>query len=94
MLFETGASAVVITETMAAQIGVKKERTIAVNTAAGLAQAYLGQSQSVQAGNLKRDKLVVGISPQMEGGLGLLGQNFFMGYDVIIRQNHIELHKR
>jgi aspartyl protease family protein len=78
MLFDTGASAVVLTEKMAQQVGVKKERSIAANTAGGIYQAYLGQAQSVQAGSLKREKLVVGISPQMQGGLGLLGQNFFM----------------
>jgi len=92
MLFDTGASSVVLTDNMAQVIGVKKERSVAANTAGGPAKAYLGQVKSAQAGNLNLNNLVVGISPQLAGGLGLLGQNFFRGYDVIIRKNQIELH--
>jgi aspartyl protease family protein len=92
MLFDTGASSVVLTAQMAEVIGVKKERSVAANTAGGTAKAYLGQVKSAQAGNLKLNNLVVGIAPHLEGGLGLLGQNFFSGYDVIIRKNQIELH--
>ena len=92
MLFDTGASSVVLTAQMAEVIGVKKERSVTANTAGGMAKAYLGQVKSAQAGNLKLNNLVVGISPQLVGGLGLLGQNFFSGYDVIIRKNQIELH--
>jgi aspartyl protease family protein len=92
MLFDTGASSVVLTDNMAQVIGVKKELSVAANTAGGPAKAYLGQVKSAQAGNLKLNNLVVGISPQLAGGLGLLGQNFLNGYDVIIRKNQIELH--
>jgi aspartyl protease family protein len=94
MLFDTGASSVVLTAEMARVMGVKKERSVAANTAGGMTEAYLGQVKSAQAGNLKLNNLVVGISPQLVGGLGLLGQNFFSGYDVIIRKNQIELHPR
>ena len=92
MLFDTGASSVVLTDNMAQVMGVKREHSVAANTAGGPAKAYLGQVKSAQAGNLKLNNLVVGISPQLAGGLGLLGQNFFRGYDVIIRKNQIELH--
>jgi aspartyl protease family protein len=94
MLFDTGASGVVLTAEMAEIMGVKRERSVTANTAGGAAQVYLGQVKSAQAGNLKLNNLVVGISPQLLGGLGLLGQNFFSGYDVIIRKNQIELHPR
>lgn len=94
MLFDTGASSVVLTDEMAQVMGVKRERTITAHTAGGLAEAYLGQVRSVQAGNLRLNNLVVGIAPQLIGEMGLLGQNFFHAYDVIIRQNYIELHPR
>lgn len=93
MLFDTGASGIVLTDDMAEAIGVEKEREVAANTAGGTVSAHLGRVSSVQAGNLVIKDLVVGISSHMDG-LGLLGQNFFGSYDVTIKKDMIELRSR
>lgn len=93
MLFDTGASATVITGDMAEAMGVKREREIAANTAGGIVPAYLGRVSTIQAGNLTHKDLIIGISDYMDG-FGLLGQNFFGDYDVTIKRDVIELHPR
>ncbi|WP_013324377.1 retropepsin-like aspartic protease family protein [Gloeothece verrucosa] len=95
MLFDTGASGVTITESMAKAIGVRKETQDVAQTAGGPVAYHLGRVFSLQAGNLTRKNLVVGIVSQMEGqDQGLLGQNFFGDYDVMIKEKVIELHPR
>jgi aspartyl protease family protein len=93
MLFDTGSSGIVLTEPMAKAIGVKKEREIVAKTAGGRITAHLGRVSSVQAGGLTVENPVVSVSPRLEG-MGLLGQTFFGGYDVTIRQDVIEFRSR
>lgn len=95
MLFDTGASGVTITEAMAKAIGVRKEAQDVAQTAGGPIAYHLGRVASLQAGNLMRKNIVVGIVAQMQGQeQGLLGQNFFGDYDVTIKKEVIELHPR
>ncbi|ACK68858.1 conserved hypothetical protein [Gloeothece citriformis PCC 7424] len=94
MLFDTGASGVAITESMAKMIGVRKEAQDTAQTAGGIVEYHLGRVASLQAGNLVRKNIVVGIVPEMGGEQGLLGQNFFGDYDVMIKEKEIELHPR
>jgi predicted aspartyl protease len=93
MLFDTGASGIVLTDEMAKTMKVKREREVVANTAGGIVKVYLGRINSVKAGEVSLANPVVGISPQMEG-LGLLGQTFFGSYDVTIKQDMIELRYR
>jgi predicted aspartyl protease len=93
MLFDTGASSIVLTDEMAKTMRVKKEREVVANTAGGTVSVYLGRVASVKVGDLSLSNTIVGISPQMEG-LGLLGQSFFGSYDVTIKKDVIELHYR
>ncbi|MDV3000216.1 MAG: hypothetical protein N5P05_001822 [Chroococcopsis gigantea SAG 12.99] len=93
MLFDTGATGIVVTDDMADAIGIKKEREIPASTAGGMVVVHLGKANSVQAGNLTKKDLVVGISSHMDS-LGLLGQNFFGNYDVTIKKEVIELRAR
>lgn len=93
MLFDTGASGIAMTESMAETIGVRKEKTGVANTAGGNIVYHTGRVSSVRAGNLLKQNLEVGIVPDLDG-LGLLGQNFFGDYDVIIREKVIELRRR
>jgi aspartyl protease family protein len=93
MLFDTGATGIVLTDDMAQAIGIKKERQISASTAGGMVVVHLGRASSVQAGNLTKKDLVVGISSHMDT-LGLLGQNFFGNYDVTIKKEVIELRTR
>jgi aspartyl protease family protein len=93
MLFDTGASGIVLTDEMAKAMKVKREREVVANTAAGIVTVYLGRINSVKAGDVALSNPVVGISPQMQG-LGLLGQTFFGSYDVTIKKDVIELRYR
>ncbi len=93
MLFDTGATGIVLTDDMAEAIGIKKEKEIPASTAGGMVVVHLGRATSVQAGNLTKKDLVVGISSHMDS-LGLLGQNFFGNYDVTIKKEVIELRAR
>lgn len=93
MLFDTGASGVVVTEAMAEKIGVKKEMPIIAKTAAGTITAHAGRVTSISAGDLTLSNAFVGIAPNLEGR-GLLGQSFFKNYDVTIKRDVIELRPR
>jgi aspartyl protease family protein len=93
MLFDTGASGIAITESMANTIGVHKEQTGVASTAAGDVIYHVGRVGSVQVGNLIKKNLEVGI-PQNMNGLGLLGQDFFGNYDITIKEKIIELRPR
>jgi aspartyl protease family protein len=55
-------------------------------------QAGIGRVASVQAGGLVIKDVDVVISPHLP--IGLLGQNFFGGHDITIRDNVIELRIR
>jgi predicted aspartyl protease len=89
MLFDTGASGIVLTETMARSIGVRKEREMKAKTAGGIVTGHLGRVASVSAGDFTLKNPVVSIFPTLEG-IGLLGQSFFKGYEVTIKQDVIE----
>lgn len=93
MLFDTGASGIAITESMAKTIGVRRQQSGIASTAAGDVVYHIGRVNSVQAGNLIKQNLEVGIVPNMDGQ-GLLGQDFFGNYDVTIKEKVIELHPR
>ena len=92
MLFDTGASAIAISPSMAAILDIKVENTEVMNTPNGKITASIGRVASVQAGNYKAQNLQVGILPVEN--LALLGQNFYGHYDVTIKQKVIELRER
>lgn len=93
MLFDTGASGVVITESMAKLMGVRKQEGGLASTAGGVIPYHLGRVNSLQAGNLMQQNITVGIISQTDD-LGLLGQDFFGHYDITIKKDVIELHPR
>jgi aspartyl protease family protein len=93
MLFDTGASGIVLTDEMAKTMGVEKEREGIASTAGGVVTIHFARVASVKAGDIDLPNTIVGISPQMEG-LGLLGQSFFGSYDVTIKKDVIELRHR
>ena len=93
MLFDTGASGIVLTDAMAKAMKVKREKEVLAHTAGGVVTVYLGRINSVKVGEVVLSNQIVGISPQMEG-LGLLGQTFFGSYDVTIKKDVIELRYR
>ncbi|MGK7946938.1 MAG: TIGR02281 family clan AA aspartic protease [Microcystaceae cyanobacterium] len=94
MLFDTGASGITITPSMAEAMNVKPERTSYAQTAGGVVPIALGRVQSVSAGGLVIKDIPVSINPSHSLDLGLLGQSFFGSYDVTIKEKVIELRRR
>lgn len=99
MLFDTGATGTLITEPMAKALNIQPQGTATVTIADGSQiPVNLGLVESIKVGNLMVGKMVVGIAPQgAEKGLrnrGLLGQDVYGGYDIIIKQNVIEFKPR
>ncbi len=92
MLFDTGASATSITPQMAQALGVVPEGTAIVETAGGIIRSPLGRVTSVAAGGIVSNNIVVSINEFLP--LGLLGQDFYGGYDVTIKQNVVEFRPR
>lgn len=91
MMLDTGASGTVVTPAMAATLQVKQEGVVRASTAGGEILAPIGYVSSVEVAGLKADRVLVGIAPI---GIGLLGQDFYSEYDVIIRKDVIEFHHR
>ncbi len=93
MAFDTGASNTLITGDMAYKMGVETTGSKRVGIADGsvvtLSTTVLS---SINIDNRVQRNLPVSIAPNMP--IGLLGQDFFAGYDVTIRQNVIEFSLR
>ncbi len=92
MMFDTGASTIAISPEMAVALGVEEERKQRVSTAGGDILAGQGRLKTVQLGDLVVKDLEVSISPHLS--FGLLGQNFYAGYDVTIKKDTIEFSRR
>jgi predicted aspartyl protease len=94
MLFDTGANSTLITLAMAKALRLKPVgvtvKQVADGAAVALPFAFL---KSIEIdGRLKR-KLEVAIAPPAMP-IGLLGQDFFDGYDIMIKENVIEFRRR
>lgn len=94
MLFDTGASSTLITEPMARALKLKPVGLTPKGVADGaivlLPYAFV---KSIETdGRLKRKQEVAIAPPAMP--IGLLGQDFFAGYDISIKENIIEFSRR
>ncbi len=94
MVMDTGASTTVITPTMADQIGVKVEDLVMADTASEKrVQFGAGKVKSIAVDGAVAKNIKVAIA---NSGLevGLLGQDFLSRYDVLMKRNVIEFHRR
>jgi predicted aspartyl protease len=94
MLFDTGASKSLITLSMAASLRLIPTQIISVRIANGsvvILPVAQVKSQEID-GRFKID-VPVAVAPA-EAEFGLLGQDFYKGYDVSIKENVIEFHRR
>ncbi|MGC1393990.1 MAG: retroviral-like aspartic protease family protein [Coleofasciculaceae cyanobacterium] len=94
MIVDTGASGTVITQEMAQSLGLTVEGEITANTASDKGVKFSTttvNSISVAGAVAKKVRVAIG-GEDLE--VGLLGQDFFGKYDVIIRQNVVEFHQR
>lgn len=94
MLFDTGASGTVITNSMAMKmdlqpVGIKKAR-LADGAIVAFMTAHV-KSQKI-GDRIQRDMEVSVAPPAMD--IGLLGQDFFEGYNYTIKANAIEFHRQ
>lgn len=93
MAFDTGASATLITGSMAYKLGLKSVGKRMVGIADGsVAELSVAILKSISIDSRRKINVSVAVAPNMP--IGLLGQDFFAGYDVTIKQNVIEFQKR
>jgi predicted aspartyl protease len=89
MAVDTGASGTAITEDMASILGIKPLGIAYVDTASHNAvPVAVGRVDRIQVNGLAARNVPVGILPSLD--VGLLGQDFFGRYDLLIRQDMIE----
>lgn len=94
MVVDTGASGTVITQAMAQSLGIVPEGEVKANTASAKGVRFgLGRVKSIAVGGAlaKNVQVAIGV-PELE--IGLLGQDFYSKYDVLIKQDVVEFHSR
>lgn len=93
MILDSGASATLITGEMATGLRIKPIGATKANTASGQGVIFgIGCMDSMQVGGAVVRNLPVIIGTSLD--IGLLGQDFFGGYDVTIKQNVVEFRHR
>lgn len=93
MFLDTGASKTLITRQMAYDLKVKPVGMANVKTANGVAGIYFGFVNSMQlGGNLVKDVLVGIGQPDLD--IGLLGHDFYDGYDITIKKDVVEFRRQ
>ncbi len=94
MIVDTGASGTLITRTMANALRVIPVAQANVDTASERnVTVPLGYVSSISVGGITAQNVLVAVAgPEL--GIGLLGHDFFGGYDVTIRENEVEFRER
>jgi predicted aspartyl protease len=95
MIVDTGASGTVITQQMAAVLGVVPIGKATANTASDRNVEFsIGNVNSIEVGGAVVNNVPVAIAPTANLDLGLLGQDFFSNYDVTIKRDVVEFRPR
>lgn len=94
MIVDTGASGTLITRTMANALRVIPVAQASVDTASERnVTVPLGYVSSISVGGITAQNVLVAVAgPELS--IGLLGHDFFGGYDVTIRENEVEFSER
>jgi aspartyl protease family protein len=89
MLLDTGATATVLTTQMAQMLEIVPEGAVLADTPSQNRVPFpIGRVASISTAGIVANNVAVAISSNLD--IGLLGQNFFAGYDVLIRKDAIE----
>ncbi|MBE9125664.1 MULTISPECIES: retropepsin-like aspartic protease family protein [unclassified Coleofasciculus] len=90
MVVDTGASGTVVTQAMAQSLGIVPEGEVVADTASAKGVKFpIGKVKSIGVeGAVQNDFPVAIAGSDLE--LGLLGQDFYSHYDVVIRQDVVE----
>lgn len=95
MIVDTGASGTVITQQMAAALGVVTVGKARANTASDRNVEFaVGNVRSIEVGGAVVNNIPVAIAPAANLDMGLLGQDFFSNYDVTIKRDVVEFRPR
>ena len=92
MILDTGASHTLITRQMASELNIVATEQMSAATASAADVTFdIGQARTISMGSLTLNNVPVSIGDAID--IGLLGNDFFAGYDVIIRsrENVVEL---
>ncbi|MEH2195727.1 MAG: retropepsin-like aspartic protease [Nostoc sp.] len=93
MIVDTGASGTIITQSMANTLELQATGTMQAQIADGSEVEFpTGKVKSVAAGGVTANNLQVAIAPK--ASIGLLGHDFFGGYDIKILEKEVEFHHR
>lgn len=94
MILDTGASGTLITRRMAAALRVRPIGVVLGDTASAKGVEFpVGYVQRIAVGGAVAQNVLVAIAGP-EQDLGLLGNDFFSNYDVIIRRDVVEFRPR
>ena len=93
MLLDTGASHTLITQATAERLQLQVSGHSQAKTANGIATFDVSTIDKVEFGNGEKNQLRVSIG-QNDLPYGLLGHDVYDGYDITIKENSIEFHKR
>ena len=93
MIVDTGASASLITQTMAQELNIKPVKTLQAGIANGsVVQFPVAYVQSMSVSGMTANRVEVAIADQMD--VGLLGHDFFGKYDIKIKRDVVEFYPR
>ncbi|MGL5804081.1 MAG: retropepsin-like aspartic protease family protein [Xenococcaceae cyanobacterium] len=93
MMLDTGASSIVITKDMAKKLDFEPQGIMIVSTPSdNNVPVPKGYVDSVSAGGAVSRDVMVAVSSVLD--LGLLGQDFFSHYDILIKKNVVEFRSR
>lgn len=93
MMVDTGATGTLLPPAIAQRLGVQIEGKVIANTPSDQGVEFpAGRVASVNAGGAVAKNLVVIIAPALS--MGLLGQNFFGRYDMVIKEDVVEFRDR
>lgn len=94
MVVDTGASGTVITQAMAKSLKIVPDGAVTANTASAKGVTFrTGIVDSIAVDGAVAQKVRVAIGGA-ELEMGLLGQDFFSQYDVSLKQEVVEFHRR
>ena len=93
MILDTGASHTLITRQMANQLGVEIIGQTQAATASSSNVVFdIGQIATIEAANIRRTNVRVSIGDSVE--IGLLGQDFYRDYDIVLKAQTVEFRRR
>jgi len=90
-LLDTGATDVVVPQTLADKLGLSRSSSTQVTTANGMITVYNTILREVSLGGLKGSKIDAVINPYMDESTVLLGMSFLRNLSIVQQSGHLTL---